>query len=517
MLFLRPALLVVALALLVSPARAASDAATASQLEQDLKTLAILMTKEVSLLKLEGDPKVVADGEGYAVTLPGLRVNLDAGDYARVPALLARLEPQADGTYKFAITLPTPLLSLYDITDIPTHVAALQAQDVSGIWDIKNQLVRSIKLDLRGLTLTEQAKNFIAISLDRLRLSGENVLSPDGKMDGNSLFTLSALRGYDEKDNEVFNLAGAAISYKVQGADWSRVLQARNAATANLRGNTIDATALANLAGRVGGLGGKSAVAVVLRDVGGRFVAESMGSTEVTATQLSELRMLFSSTQDSSGQFTGDMHYHHDGLQVTGLPSPVLSLMIPASASLIGRVENIPLEAVLSGLESAGVPQVATEPGAAGTQANTTQLLDKAKARLVLEKLDLNAPLLTMTSQGSFNASAPARFGFIGNLNNRIGKIDALAARLGKEAARPMTPDQLPDPMAPSLLMALNMLRGFGNVVPGGTDLREYMIEVNNAGSVSLNGTDVMSLILGSAAMSSGYTRDNTPPPAPQP
>lgn len=518
MTLLRTGVSLLALGLLTSPALAAPDATTAAQLQQELKTITDLLAKDVSLVKLEGEPTVVADDTGYNVTLPAVRVSLDLGDYAKLPALMARLEPLADNNYRFTVSLPSPLVSVYDITDIPTYLVALQGQDINGTWDVGNQLVRNLKMDLRGLTLTQQAKDFVAVSLDRIKLDSVNMIDEQGKLNGTSLFTASALRGYDSKDNELFNLGGAAVSYKIAGADWTRIQKTRAAATSELQGNKVDAGTLANLASRMGGWGGKSAVAVVLSNISGRNVESTDGATEVMAGQLDQMRMLFSSAYSEDGQFNGDMHYHHDGLNLSGLPSAALGQVIPAQAGFVARVENVPLDRVLSNLESSGVPQSASNMGAVNNTETIMSTLDKAKARLVLQDFKLMAPLLTVTSSGAFTANEKARYGVTGNLINRIGKLDELIAALGKIAARPVTPSQLPDPMAPSLLMGLTMLRGFGNAVPGdSTGLREYKIDLDSTGSVNLNGTDIMSLIMGGAMAAGAAGQGGSAPVAPTP
>ncbi len=514
--------LTLAAALLVTSAPVAwalppVDEATATKLAGEIDTAlgSMIPPTAVGTLKLEGKTEVKPAGSAFTFTLPTVVVDTTAATF-RSGAITGTLTPMDDTQYAFVLTLPAGLGTFSDIAGTPVMTAALDSQDIKGVWTPGSDLLPELTANLANVVFN-QPQSKVSFGIRAVALAMHSAVDGAGKMSSTFVTTIRNVSVMGPNSNVTVGEIG--LRSATAGVDYAAVKAVREEMKAALATATTPAGGgkkLPEILEALSSTGGQYTFAGDLSDFVMNYntsLIDQAGSWGITKAHFNS-----EGATPEAGAATISFSLGHEGLTMHPVPSPAVGAVLPTASNLQVDISRIPVAALL---------KLATDP--VGMQAGGEafeafrKAMGQAKTELRITNLETKAPSLGAVLSGAFTGDAQARFGIAGSLEGKLTGVDELVTKISQmtQAAAQPTPGTAapvpqPDPAAQGLLMALSVVQTQGTPVPNvSPSVRRYVFALGPDGSFKLNGVD-LGMMLGinaQGAPSSATTPHDMPPP----
>jgi hypothetical protein len=220
------------------------------------------------------------------------------------------------------------------------------------------------------------------------------------------------------------------------------------------------------------------------------------------------VRQVTTDANQESGTF--QLQYQQDGLVLRqGLvPMPQY---VPGRVNLSLQLDDLPMRAVHAYSAAATAARV---PGRAGNPMaalmTLLQAMQQAETTLHIQPIDLDAPAVGATLNGTVTADANSPFQAHANGELVVRGLEALQRELGAQGGRG-------GPDSPAGVVGILAALGQQGTGPNGQPVRTYRIELLPTGQLMLNGADMSALLGGARGGGAPSGRPSRPTPAPAP
>jgi|GEM_PF-1043364 len=513
--------------LLTVPALAAPvDAATGQKLASDLTALIKSHLGEVEGFSLNGDITVTPDGDGYALSIPQLRVKDDDGE-AHTAAMTGRITPLSDDEYRYSINMPSPLATMFNSTGIPILSITAAASRLQGVYSMKLNNNMSADMMLSGLRLNDLAKSATLAEIGGIVYQARNRITGD-KLDMRSTMGMSNIvASIDGKEAlHIASVGGSLLNRGMNFAQFQKLEQTireNRHLLSDSKGAIPYFAAIMNDSGKVGG---DVAATFFVKDIRVQTPQAGKDQDGGATWTLPLLRADLTSTCNAQILCDGGITYRHEGLTTTAHLSDMVAGLLPTTLDLGFMLEKMP-QSEIADIAKKYADLLTTpsknEPDEAALYKQAADELLKvtsaAGTTLRFNSVDVASPWINNHTAGAFTVTPDAAFKVTGALDTRINGLDETITKLtalasggesgseggsteDKNSNKPMAQ---PDPMLQNALIGLSMLQGFGQqVADANPSARTYKIEVGADGTVKLNGTDLGAMLGMAGGMGGG-------------
>jgi hypothetical protein len=486
---------VVALAAWSAPPAAAQDAqAELRQLITDIESFVASESGGEATVRTSRPPETRMDGGAAVATLADLSVVGRNGNVLELGTLTLSQREVAPGRVRYELSLPTRISE----RGIPTPVTVTTGGGtLAVVHDESSGLLLEVDFRMNDLNVPAQGAGNPATTMGLLQLGYAVTARADGLSDANARFALRGLRVAQPGNNMGGSLGELSLAMTVQGFHLEDIEGVRDAfvqAQGSFEARWAQAIERLQAVMQEHGLGG-STVDMTLTD----GVYNDGSPTPAGSITRATLRQVMSGeNQDDS---TYQLTYAQEGLTLRQ-DLVVVPQYIPGQINLNLTLEHLPMRA----LHAYTATLAATTAGAGGNDSAAAvmmllQALQQAGTTLRMAPIALEAQAVGATLNGAVAANANAALQATAAGDLAIRGLDAVQRELGGQGGGPGSPAGVI-----TMLMALGQ-QGTG---PNGQPVRNYHIEVTQAGQLMLNGTD-MSALIGAATGPGGG------PPAAQP
>lgn len=469
------------------------DEATAAKLAGEMDSVlgSLIPPTVAGTMKLEGKTEVKPAGEVFTFTLPTVVVDTVAATF-RSGAVTGTLTPTDETHYAFTITLPNNLGTFSDIAGTPVMTAALDSQEIKGVWQPGSDLLPELNANLANVVFSHPQSK-VTFGVRALAVALRNAVDGSGKMSSTSMTTIRNISAMGPNSNvtvgEVsFRSATAGVDYAAVKAARAEMRAALSTATSPAGGSEK----LPEILEALSSTGGQYTFSGEISDLVMNYntsVIDQAGSWGITKAHFGS-----EGSTPEAGVANISFSLGHEGLTMRPVPSAAIGSVLPTESKLRVDISRVPVSPLLK----LAMDPVGLQAGGPAFEAFRTAL-GQAKTEVKLTELETKAPSLGTVLAGALTGNAQAKFGFAGSLEGKLTGVDELVTKISQmtqTAAQAGTPGAAPvpqeDPAAQGLLMALSVVQTQGTPVPNTSpSVRRYLFELGPEGSFKLNGVDL--------------------------
>ncbi|MBV6633729.1 MAG: hypothetical protein KI792_11945 [Alphaproteobacteria bacterium] len=455
---------------------------------------------------LEGQVVVEPVGERFAVTLPDIIVTLAEGLYLPIGVITLSLEPVTPVTYRVALRLPEPLRMVNDEGSTVGELD-LGRQRLRGVFDTRLQSMVDMDYSVTDIALrmlpsmvggVDQGEQLIDVmNLGSITVAGQMTLDEQLRASGPTVITIEEFEQKDFNGNRLFYIGRGLVESEVRSFDmvaynnFGRKFQGlaeaflpgpdgelpdRNTSDFLLNTLQVELQALPALVG-------DAAMAVTLNNV--------VGNDPTISTGFSFDQLIYSIVGRNFNQDVGRLQigYEHSGFSV--LPEPSGPDVTPRLASFDIEVNNIPNAELWQHIT--GIPKdmslYGNQPGVNYSVEKLWHALAQASTEIVLNKGYLDSQEMDLRTTGSALFDNGADYKMVAAANVRLIGMDEMLNRVAQSSTN--------DPLGQAIILGLRTIQSLGEVGDpiGGRSAREYNLEVESNGRVTINRQNISSLL----------------------
>ena len=477
-----------ALALALTPdAQAQANAETADEIRRALKVWIgqnVQANTAGYTVQLDGPITVVPDGDVYRVTLPGGRADMHGDGSLEYGESTMDLTPLDNGWYEAEWRVTDTFR--FDHTYGPSGVATIGDQRGEGVFAPDFQTIMSMDAELSDLVITDVDADS-RLTIDRVTVVSDSTEVSPGVFDQESASRLEGLRFTANDGRSSFALKDAVITvFSDDGrlAELAEFSRQSNALTLQIEGasnpDQVNA-AIASFADLIESMPTLLAGAdmemrlgeITVQDFGDQFTMDG-GSFSMNLAGLDQERSEIA------------IAFGADGMQVS---DPEIARLLPRESrfrlALTGLPNSELVELGIGTMRSMG----ATDPAMAMLMASGgfQQALTTANSTVEIGPIRIASDTSSIDLEGELRPDATSPFGVVGEADMVATGLDTLIAELqtigGEEDA----------------IQMLTLLQTLGAQAPDadGRSVRTYEFRLDSAGTMLLNGSDIMPLIGG--------------------
>ncbi len=454
-------------------------------------------------LEVDGETVVTPQSTYYSIIMPRLVTHYpgDSITYDMGKTAINAMPGNTPDEWKISFSLPkTVSVNTPKDGKINIHFGS---QKTSGIWNSKLNYMFRLNAEYKDVSID---KTFPAAATDAtapapepenvLKIATFNIVQ-NLQEDSPGSQTWSGPADFNAKNitADKMSLGEVSAHYTMKNIDYTVMSEIRN-----------DLKSITEKGEDLNDLRNNPAAALGIFDVIVKMLEKPMGAFTSEFTMKDLKVMGLSNAQSYKEDFSlSSAHFGFDsdlinpqkasmalrlGMNGMSIPLEDNGGFAPKSSELEIKVNSLPLAELLRNARQmaalANPDATQTPPQDTQPPKSFQQILIDAQTNLS-NKLDINSDILNVHGQGTAQASAQSMIGVIADQTWEIKGLDAFLEKLKADQQNPGASNEIAQKLA--------VLQIMGQISPDHPDTRTYHLIVDDKGQMTMNGTDMMSMM----------------------
>lgn len=497
---LKPALVAgsLAAALLSSTAAFAQTSPEGAAKLADSIRKGLEMQKNISKssLEVDGDVKVVPNGDSYDVTFPRIK-STDAEKSFTIDfgVAHAKMTPK-DEKGVMDYTAQIDKITVLDQDGKPSATLSSADQDISGSWDSVNNMALGADIELKKIAVDILDKS-ATVAVDSVTYKADPT-EKNGLYSGTGTATVNDIAIAKTGSANKVTIDKVAVESTMEDMDMVRYRQAMNDAAAAAGPDAGPEAAF-------------PAIFKAFGSIGDLKMKTELDGLEITGDDGMHVKMKsadFGAGIDGTKEKTSNVTFTlgHEGLEVTPPKSEADEVpkgLVPTRSRLTMTLANVPNDKMGPIFEqyTQDVAKVGPEVASMNLGQQIMPIFSEGGAQVQLNTLEVDTPDAGVSGKGNADFDTSAAAGLTAGFDIAVRGLEKVTQDI--QAKTQSGNAEVSDEYS-NLLAGLGMLQAFGKKEEGITGTtHNYKIEIDKAGSLGVNGTPMTSLA-GSGAGADG-------------